>query len=197
MLLSPDIGAAVLAAGSGRRFGADKRLYPLDGKPLLHHALGKPLSRGLPTLLVLKPTDELIIDQLAGPWLGNDRLTIVYAENALQGMGHSLAAAAAAAHANVFSAMLVMLADMPYIAPRTLDRVCQAYQPKGIVVPHFQGLSGHPVLFASYWFEQLAALTGDQGARLLIEDHPGYVTVLDIDDPGIVRDIDRRPVGGL
>lgn len=197
MTVSSSILATVLAAGRSRRFGGDKRLYELDNTPLLQHVLAKPLSLGLQTLLVLKPEDELILDQLLGPWQGSDRLSILYSARAHQGMGCSLADAAAYANSGGYQGMLVMLADMPHIEPRTLKMLVRAHVPKGICVPTVNGESGHPVLFARHWFKDLARLQGDQGAKGIIEANPDYVHDVAVKDKGILEDIDHRPRGIL
>lgn len=187
--------AVVLGAGKSRRFGSDKRLFELDGKPLIQHALGLPLGLGLSTLVVLKPEDELQQRQLLGPWYGNHRLRIHYNVRAEQGMGSSLAAAADYARRRKFTALLVLLADMPYVEPDTLARLIDSIQPGMISVPRFNQVSGHPVLFTAPWFRQLATLRGDRGGRALIAASPDSVSYVDVDDKGILFDIDQPPGG--
>lgn len=183
----------MLAAGKSRRFGSDKRLYALDGTPLLQRVLALPLRQGLPTLLVLKPDDVLILEELLGPWYGNERLSIMYSPRSDEGIGNSLAIAAATARTRGYAGMLVLLGDMPYIKPQTLTAILRAFCPKRISIPRFSGRNGHPVLFSRHWFEQLAALAGDEGGKTIIDDNPGYLTRVDVDDRGIHRDIDHPP----
>jgi molybdenum cofactor cytidylyltransferase len=106
-------------------------------------------------------------------------------------MGHTLASGVRAARdANGW---VVALADMPYINPATIRRVAKELLDGGaIVAPGFEGLRGHPVGFARRFHEQLRGLTGDEGARNLIGQHPELLTVLELDDPGVLRDIDTR-----
>lgn len=187
----PGVLAAVLGAGKSRRFGSDKRLFELDGKPLIQHALALPLGLGLSTLVVLKPEDELQLQPLLGPWYGNHRLRIHYNVRAEQGMGCSLAAAADYARRRKYTALLVLLADMPYVEPETLTRLIASSQPGRISVPRFNQVSGHPVLFTSHWFKPLAALRGDRGGRALIAANADCVDYIDVDDKGILFDIDQ------
>lgn len=182
------IVAVMLAAGSSRRYGADKRRSQVAGRPLLQQSLSIPLSRGLPTLLVLKPEDELSLEELLGPWYGNDRLTLVYAQQAEQGMGHSLAAAVSAA--GDYEGLLVMLADMPYLRPRTVDRLCDAFAEGAIVVPQSGGRQGHPVLFSRRFFPALQQLSGDTGARRVLQENTACIRRVEVQDLGIHQDID-------
>jgi len=193
MKTTSSIAATVLAAGRGRRFGGDKRRYPLAGIPLLQRALALPLGRGMKTLLVLRPEDAMDIKALTGPWYDNQNLVVVYAAQAAQGMGHSLSAAAI--EASAFHGLLVLLGDMPYLNSRTLMRLCDAHQSGRICVPRYDGLSGHPVLFDRAWYKDLQNLKGDRGAKSIIRANPNRVHFVDVDDPGILADIDHAPAG--
>jgi molybdenum cofactor cytidylyltransferase len=68
-----------------------------------------------------------------------------------------------------------------------------ALDPKGghdIVVPVFDGKRGHPVLFAARYFTRLCALSGDTGARGILNAHPERVSAVPVDDPGTLLDVD-------
>lgn len=183
----------ILAAGKSRRFGSDKRLYPVDGTPMLQRSLALPLSLGMETLLVLKPQDELMLEQLLGPWLGNRRLKLHYCVRFEQGMGCTLASAADYAMRRRYGGLLVMLADMPFVAAETLERMVSAWQPGHMAVPRYQGRQGHPVLFDQRWLKELARLRGDRGGKSLVTRYSDQVDFIDVDDEGILHDIDHPP----
>jgi molybdenum cofactor cytidylyltransferase len=85
----------------------------------------------------------------------------------------------------------VALADMPWIAAATIRRVVDALQHGAdTVAPTYRGARGHPVGFARRHLAALLALTGDTGARVLLRAEAHAVTLIDVDDPGIVRDVD-------
>ena len=107
------------------------------------------------------------------------------------GLGHSLACGVR--HSQAADAWLVMLADMPFIRPDTIARVASALaQGARLVAPALAGRRGHPVGFAHEWRDQLVALTGDNGARALLTEQSDALTRIETDDPGILRDVDRR-----
>jgi molybdenum cofactor cytidylyltransferase len=105
-------------------------------------------------------------------------------------MGTSFAAgvrAAADAHGWV-----VALADMPFLRPETIRVVAQALSDgAAIAAPAYRGERGHPVGFARRFFDELASLRGDEGARELLKRYPNLLTLYDVDDPGVLRDIDK------
>jgi molybdenum cofactor cytidylyltransferase len=102
------------------------------------------------------------------------------------GMGDSIAAGVrATADA---TGWLVLPGDLPLVRPASLRAVAEALQHAAIVVPFHQGVRGHPVGFASEHGSALQALTGAEGAAPIVKQ--GQVLRLELDDPGIVTDID-------
>jgi len=187
-------GGVLLAAGYGRRFGSDKRRHALpDGSTLLVSSLrlyGSALAR---LIVVLRPGDEALAavieaEPLAAP------ARVIYCADAHLGMGHSLAAGARAAGG--WRYLFVALADMPWVSPTTLGRLVGAIESAGddaVVQPVHQGTAGHPVGFGSAHFPRLAALTGDEGARAVLRRAGSGLRRVDVDDPGVLRDLDTRP----
>ena len=102
------------------------------------------------------------------------------------GMGDSIAAAVrGAAGANGW---LVLPGDLPLIAPASLRAVAEALATHDVVMPFHEGARGHPVGFSARHGAALQALHGAEGASAIVKQ--GNVLRLDLDDPGIVTDID-------
>lgn len=88
-------------------------------------------------------------------------------------------------------AYLIALADMPWIQPITISQVANALKSgAAIAVPHYQGKNGHPVGFSADFRRELLALTGDSGARKILEKYPAQIQRIACNDPGILRDVD-------
>ena len=86
---------------------------------------------------------------------------------------------------------LVALADMPWITPATIARVAAAVADGALLAaPFHAGERGHPVGFGAACYAQLAALTGDEGAKSVIAAHRDRVARIDVDDRGVLRDVD-------
>lgn len=181
------IGCIVLAAGSAQRFGSDKRLARLPtGDTLLTTSLTRIPTLFAPRLLVLRP-GEAFLAQQAPDW------QTIFAPRASLGMGHSLATAITHLildSGSELHGVVIALGDMPEVAPTTFTAVAAALRPDTMVVPRFQGKRGNPVGIGAKFFPALTALQGDQGARGLFQQYPTALHWLDVDDPGILYDID-------
>jgi molybdenum cofactor cytidylyltransferase len=183
------IVGVLLAAGRGERFGGAKLLVPLPAGPHAGAAVGVAACRNLRAALddvvtVVRAGD----DALAAAFV-REGAQVVVAERAAAGMGASLAAGVAAA--GDADGYVVALADMPWIAPATIRSVADAIAGgASIAAPRFGGRQGHPVGFAAAHRAALVALAGDAGARSIVTAHAPLVRGVDVDDPGIVRDVD-------
>jgi len=121
-----------------------------------------------------------------------DGLPVRFAVNPepARGMGSSIASGVAAL-LPAADAVLVALADEPRPSAGALQRVVDRYRAGGvsIVAPSFRGVPGHPVLFARDVFGELRRLSGDRGARAVVERDPSRVAVIEVDEDA-PRDVD-------
>jgi hypothetical protein len=71
--------------------------------------------------------------------------------------------------------VVMMLCDQPFVTPELIDRLVERRRQtrKSIVATDYHRTYGVPALFASELFPELADLTGDYGARRIIQKH-GY-----------------------
>jgi molybdenum cofactor cytidylyltransferase len=177
----------LLAAGRGERFGGDKLLALLpDGECVGAAAVRHMLAAVPEVIAVVRPDDVALAAAL-----GANGARIVRCANADDGMGASLACGVRAT-ANA-RGWLIALADMPWIRPETIARVAGAVAGDALIAaPFCNGERGHPVGFAASCYAGLAALTGDDGAKGVLAAHKDCIARIDVDDPGILRDVDTR-----
>ncbi|MHC6225731.1 nucleotidyltransferase family protein [Pseudomonas sp. X10] len=180
-----EVAALVLAAGYSQRFGSDKRQQRLDnGQRLLEASLALPCARLNEVWLVLRP-DEAWLQLPPG-------VRVVQGASTRLGMGHSIAAGVEQlALASQAEAVAIFLADMPFIQPGTLDALLARSAAGRICLPSHQGRMGHPVVFGRAFWPQLCQLEGDSGARTVLQRHHEAVHRVEVDDPGILMDIDH------
>lgn len=175
----------MLAAGASRRFGSDKRFARIgQSGSLLEASIRAVRAAGLPLRACLRPDDNR-----AAQLLAQLEVESIICADAERGMGHTLAQGIAAAAD--WDVALIALADMPWIRPATYRAVADAADPQRIVVPSCGGRRGHPVAFGAGFYAELARLEGDAGARRVLARCADWVYELSVDDPGILRDVDR------
>ncbi|HEX5319987.1 MAG TPA: molybdopterin-binding/glycosyltransferase family 2 protein [Stellaceae bacterium] len=185
----PRIAALLLAAGkSSRMGGSNKMLAEIEGRAMVARVAQRILSsHARPVVAVL--------GNMAGEVdaaLGKLPVARVVNPDFAEGLSTSLKRGLAALPADIDGA-LVCLGDMPQITGRDLDRLIGAFNPiegRAIVMPVRHGKRGNPILWASRFFPEMAALSGDVGARHLIGEHAELVAEVEMDTDAVLIDID-------
>jgi molybdenum cofactor cytidylyltransferase len=185
------IRGILLAAGYSKRFGSNKLLQslpagsPQAGTPIAIAAARNFLEALPESIAVIRPRAQKLAKMLR-----DAGCSTVVCKNAGEGMGTSLAAGVRAT--SDADGWIVALADMPFIRPDTIRAVAKALRDgAAIAAPSFRGERGHPVGFASRFYQELSSLYGDEGARQVLMRHPDLVRIYEVDDPGVARDIDQ------
>jgi molybdenum cofactor cytidylyltransferase len=175
----------LLAGGSATRFGSDKLLHPLpDGTPIAVAAARNLIAAVPRVVAVVRPGAPALERGLRATGV-----EVTVCDRASEGMGVTLAHAVRASGAA--DGWIVALADMPFIRPETIRRVAGAIAGGApIAAPDYRGSRGHPVGFDAKFGIALRALAGDTGAREIVKANAAAVVRVEVDDPGVVRDID-------
>jgi len=175
----------LLAAGSSRRFGSDKRRAVLaDGRTLLQTCIDTIRASNLPCLVCLGVADTALADELE-----HRGIAVTLCPDAIDGMGHTLAHGVRQCPQD-WEGVLLALADMPWIRASSYREIAGHLTPDTIVVPRCEGSRGNPVGFGRRFFGLLSQRQGDSGARDLLARFPAAVRQLDLEDPGLRRDVD-------
>lgn len=188
--MSQPIGVIILAAGSGSRFrqvagsDKDKLLADCTGRDGAVRSVIEQVLVNLPAslekrVLVTRPERPQAI-RMAQAY-GCD-----FVELDSPGLGDSIAAGVQACPD--LDGWLILLGDMPFILPSSIEQVRAAIREDGISVPLLAGEYGHPVGFGREFGAKLMALTGDRGAKILFAG--AQVVEVPVDDPGVVWDVD-------
>ena len=174
------IAAVVLAAGLSRRMGQPKLLMKVGGRALVRYVVESVLSGGVDSVWVVTGPDvEPVEAALAG-------IEVQIAVNPApeEGQAGSVRTGIAALPASV-DAVLIALGDQPLLAPSIIPALLAARRttPKLIVAPRYRDGQGNPVVFKREIFPELLRLTGDQGARPIIQKEPTRVAWVELDLP--------------
>lgn len=189
------IAGVVLAAGSGSRFGASaKQLAELDGIPLLEHALrALQAVPGIERVVVVLGARAKEI--LAGVDFGTAEPVVCadWADGQAASLRCGIEAVADA------DAAVLTLGDMPRITPAVITQfadLAARYGTKARARAIYDGLPGHPVVLGREYFDQIAALQGDVGAREVLKAIGAYpiecghlCSPADVDTPDALEEL--------
>ena len=183
---------AVLAAGSSVRMGGVNKLsQPFKGSTVIGAVLDNLQAAGVDQLWLVHGEHWGLEEYDLPPFVRALRNPL-----SEQGMGSSIALVVRSLSPTT-NCLLLALGDMPCIRPETI-RALVSHSAQGdahvcdanIWAPTYGRKRGHPVIFDKCWFKALANLNGDQGGAMLFEDERAKVSYLEVDDPGILLDID-------
>ncbi|ALI09029.1 MULTISPECIES: NTP transferase domain-containing protein [Pseudomonas] len=188
--MSESIGVIILAAGTGSRFrqiagpDKDKLLADCTGRDGAVRSVIEQVLVNLPASLekrvLVTRKDRPQAIRMAQAY-GCD-----FVELDSPGLGDSIAAGVQACPG--LDGWLMVLGDMPFILPSSIEQVVAAIRADGISVPVLAGEYGHPVGFGRGFGPKLMALTGDRGAKVLFAG--AQVVEVPVDDPGVTWDVD-------
>ena len=183
------IAAIVLAAGQSRRMGnANKLLEPVSGKPMMLHAVDAALgSKADPVIVVTGHEPERIEETVKGR-----NVSMVHNPDYASGLSTSLRAALSILDDDI-EGIVVCLGDMPAVTADHIGRLIEAFDPeagRSIIVPTVGGKRGNPVLWHRRFFDQMAGISGDVGARHLIGENEDSLIEVPMDDAAVLEDLD-------
>jgi len=180
--------AVVPAAGSAERFGGKKLLTPVDGEPLLDRTISALLNGGVDQIIVVvaPDADELTHDVNA---FSDPRVWPVVNPDPSRGMFSSLQTGMAEAEGD---ALLVLPADMPFVQSGTVAILLDVFASRPAVVsPRYQGKRGHPVILPPSLRDEIRAAEPTITLHDILKEHPDLRVDVDVQDRGVVRDVDQ------
>jgi molybdenum cofactor cytidylyltransferase len=181
------VGCIVLAAGAGRRFGGDKLIATLRGRPVLQYAVDAACgARTLSCTLVLGDGAARILAAV-----DPRRCAVVLNAEWRSGIASSIGCGLRAHSED--DACIVMAGDTPFAASADLDRLIAAWGATSSIVALRAGsVWGAPVLFPRRDFAALRALEGDAGAKRHAAQQRERLIFVDAEDRNAFADIDTQ-----
>lgn len=182
----------VLAAGASSRMGSPKALLQYRGRTFLAQVVSALRAAGLDDVVVVTgPHDREIRNAAAAdPALSGVRFC--HNPEHTRGPLSSLHLALALVDHPGVSGIVLALVDHPAVRPDTVGRLLAEWRATKapVVRPRYQGRHGHPVVFDRDAFSALWEAPLDEGARAVVRAFGPAVRTLEVDDPGVVLDID-------
>jgi molybdenum cofactor cytidylyltransferase len=185
------IAVSILAAGAARRMGAPKLLASFRGSPLLEHALRAATGSVADATFVIIGAYEQEMRSALQPW----PVRCVSDPRWEEGQASSIRATVTHCREQGFAAVLIMVADQPFVSAEHLNALIDAYcsGDATICVSQVGDRRGNPCLFDAECFDTLMNLTGDIGARRLLKEECGFkVLPVSFADRLLFSDVDTE-----
>lgn len=184
------IAGIILAAGRSSRMGASKALlFASSSETFVSRLIATLRSGGLAAPVVVGRAD----DELLRREVERHLCRFVVNPNAdAGGQLSSLLAGLAAADRADLRGVLAVPVDAPLVTPHTVAALVAVFEATlaPVVRPRHAGRHGHPVIFSRAVFDELRRADPAAGAKAVVRAHERAVVNVDVDDPGVLGDVD-------
>ncbi|HSE38948.1 MAG TPA: nucleotidyltransferase family protein, partial [Blastocatellia bacterium] len=171
------ISAILLAAGESRRMGQFKQLLRLGDKSFVEHCVDNLLASRVNEVIIVTGHREFEIRREVG-----DR-PVRFAQNPdyRSGMASSIKCGVRSVSEEA-RALVLALVDQPQISSSVIDLVVEAYErePAPIVVPVYEGKTGHPILLDLTLKEEILSFDPEQGLRQVVRAHRDQILRVEV-----------------
>ena len=178
------ISSILLTAGQSKRMnGKNKLTKEIQGIPLIKLSAKNILASSINELIIVLGHQKEIIEKLIAK---NEKIKIVFNKNFESGMASSIKTGLN--HLSEKSeAFFICLGDMPLVNHNIYNQLIKSKNNKEIIVPTYKGQQGNPVLFDKSMKEKVIDISGDVGAKKILELNKDKILNLEINDQSITK----------
>lgn len=183
------VAAIVLGAGRSSRMGEqNKLLATVGGTPMLQRVVDAALKAELVSTTVVTGCQAAEVRDL----LRGREVRFVHNADYQQGLAGSLKLGLASLGADI-DGVIILLADMPFISSEHINELLAEFNPateRDIVAPIREGRLGNPIVWSARYIPTMMQLSGDRGARPLLDEFAANVWEVPMGDDAIFIDVD-------
>ena len=176
-------GCVVMAAGAASRFGSNKLLAPLYGKPLYQYLFDTLPEAAFARIVVVSGTQEILRDA--------ENRGFIPVVNVQPEEGAALTIRLGLRHVLDLPACLFCVCDQPGLKRETVEYLCRGPADK-ICAASYAGVRGNPVLFPASFYNELMTLDAGESGSAVIRRHPDQVLLIPCADAAEMKDVDTR-----
>ena len=183
------VAAIVLAAGRSSRMGEQhKVLARVGGIPMIRRVVDAVLkSEIFSTTVVTGARAEGVVNELR-----NCNVSVTHNSDYGDGLASSLKRGLSSLPEDI-DGVMILLADMPFITATHINELLAEFNPateRDIVAPIREGRVGNPVIWSARYIPAMMKLSGDRGARPLLDEFAANVWEVPMGDDAIFMDVD-------
>ena len=183
------ISAILLAAGQSKRMIDENKLVKeFKGIPLIKHSVDNILSSDIDELIIVLGYQKKIIQNILKK---NKKIKFAINENFADGMSTSIKIGLD--HLSKKSdAFFICLGDMPMINKKIYNHLIKLRKDNDILVPTYKNKQANPVLFSKFMKTSIMSVTGDFGAKKILNENKSKILNIKIDDISITKDFNTQ-----
>ena len=183
------ISAILLAAGQSKRMNGENKLTKkIKGTPLIKHSVKNILASSVDKLIIVLGHQKEIIEKLIDK---NDKIKFVFNKDFESGLASSIKIGLNNLSEKT-EAFFICLGDMPMINHDIYNQLIKSKNNNEIIVPTYKGQQGNPVLFSKSMKEKIMNITGDVGAKKILELNEDKILNLEIKNQNISKGFDTQ-----
>ncbi len=192
------VWALILAAGESRRMGSPKLLLPFKNQTIIETVVNNTIRSDVDkTLMILGCNAGEIADKI-------EHFSIEISVNPHFQKGMLSSIQWGLKHIPEMAiAVMIVLGDQPSIPVYVFNRLIGMYRKTGkpIVLPVYNHKRGHPILIDIALKHEVLRLGPEEGLHTIIHNHADDIVEVEVDAPGIARDVDtmedyQKEIGG-
>ena len=183
------ISAILLAAGQSKRMdGENKLAKEIQRIPLIKHSVKNILASSIDELIVVLGYQKETIEKLINK---NEKIKFVFNKDFESGIASSIKTGLDNLSEKT-EAFFICLGDMPMVNLNIYNQLIKSINKKEIIVPTYKGQQGNPVLFAKSMKEKIINISGDIGAKKILELNKDKILNLEINDQCVTKDFNTQ-----
>ncbi len=183
------ISAILLAAGQSMRMNGENKLSKeIQGIPLIKHSVKNILASSIDELIVVLGHQKETIEKLINK---NEKIKFVFNKDFESGIASSIKTGLNNLSEKT-EAFFICLGDMPMVNPNIYNQLIKSINKREIIVPTYKGQQGNPVLFAKSMKEKIINISGDVGAKKILELNKDKILNLEINDQCVTKDFNTQ-----
>ena len=183
------ISAILLAAGQSKRMIDENKLTKeIQGIPLIKHSVKNILASSIDELIIILGYQKEIIEKLIDK---SGKIKFIFNKDFESGMASSIKTGLNNLSEKTES-FFICLGDMPMVGHGVYNQLIKSKDNKEIIVPIYKGQQGNPVLFNKSMKEKIMGITGDVGAKKILELNKDKILNIETNDQSVVKDFNTK-----